>query len=158
MTTVSTPHSKNQSTSRCRSVVKVPSCAPARACDLHPRRPRAWSPRHQSQPRLDASPTSYGGPCPSIYSDPLSILLLGAEGLGCADDQLPKRDRLTASPLSRALQPMDHVFLRGTLPPKTCRPLPSVKRIHRSRFYAHRRIPVPDGFLKAFCAARSRLG
>src|SRR5262249_22234778 len=35
-------------------------------------------------------------------------------GLGCAVRQFPKRDRRLASPLSRAQQPMDHVFLRGT--------------------------------------------
>jgi hypothetical protein len=33
-----------------------------------------------------------------------------AEGLGCANDQIPKRDRRMASPLSSAQQPMDHVF------------------------------------------------
>src|ERR1700739_208358 len=46
---------------------------------------------------------------------------------------------LTASPLSRAQHPMDHVFLRGNLPPKSRRPLPSVTSIDLSRFYAHRR-------------------
>src|ERR1700758_4472324 len=34
---------------------------------------------------------------------------------------------------------MDHVFLRGNLPPKSRRPLPSVASIDLSRFYAHRR-------------------
>jgi len=33
-----------------------------------------------------------------------------AEGLGCANIQIPKRDRRMASPLSSALQPMDQVF------------------------------------------------
>jgi hypothetical protein len=33
-----------------------------------------------------------------------------AEGLDCANDQIPKRDRPTASPLSRAQQSMDQVF------------------------------------------------
>jgi hypothetical protein len=33
-----------------------------------------------------------------------------AEGLGCANDQIPKRDRQMASPLSSAQQPMDQVF------------------------------------------------
>jgi hypothetical protein len=58
------------------------------------------------------------------------------------------RDRLTASPLSRAQQPMDHVFLRGNLPPKSRRPLPSITRIDLSRFYAHRRTLSEMVFLK----------
>jgi hypothetical protein len=33
-----------------------------------------------------------------------------AEGLGCAINQIPKRDRRMASPLSSAQQPMDQVF------------------------------------------------
>jgi hypothetical protein len=33
-----------------------------------------------------------------------------AEGLGCANCQIPKRDRRMASPLSSALQPMNQVF------------------------------------------------
>jgi hypothetical protein len=45
-----------------------------------------------------------------FFSDPSPNLLFGAEGLGCANNQLPKRDRSTASPLSSAQQPMDHVF------------------------------------------------
>ena len=53
-----------------------------------------------------------------------------------------------ASPLSRAQQPMDHVFLRGNLPPKSCRPLPSIKRIDLGRFYAHRRTLSEMVFLK----------
>jgi hypothetical protein len=40
----------------------------------------------------------------------------------------------------RAQQPMDNVFLRGTMPPKSRRPLPSTKRIDLNRFYAHRRM------------------
>src|SRR5665811_1083787 len=41
----------------------------------------------------------------------ISILLLTkAEGLGCAVDQFPKRDRPKTSPLSSSQQPMDHVF------------------------------------------------
>src|ERR1017187_2583239 len=79
------------------------------------------------------------GSCQSIYSDPFPLLLLRVEGLGCAVDQFPKRDRRMASPLSRAQQPMDHVFLRGSMPPKSRRPLPSTKRIDLNRFYAHRR-------------------
>jgi hypothetical protein len=53
-----------------------------------------------------------------------------------------------ASPLSRAQQPMDHVFLRGSMPPKSRRPLPSTKRIDLNRFYAHRRTPSKMVFLK----------
>jgi hypothetical protein len=33
-----------------------------------------------------------------------------SEELGCANDQIPKRDRRMASPLSSAQQPMDQVF------------------------------------------------
>jgi hypothetical protein len=110
-----------------------------KAHDRHSRPPCAWWPRRRSRPRLDGPPTSCGGPGPSICSDPSPILQLGAEGLGCAVDQFPKRDRLTASPLSRAQQPVDHVFMRGNLPPKSGRPLPSIQRIDLSRFYAHRR-------------------
>jgi hypothetical protein len=43
---------------------------------------------------------------------------------------------------------MDHVFLRGNLPPKSCRPHPSIKRIDPSRFYAHRRTLSEMVFLK----------
>src|ERR1700733_13071033 len=80
MTTVSTPHSANQSTSRCRSVVKVPKLRPAQVCDLHSRQPCAWWPRRRSRPRLHGPPTSYGGPYYSICSDPLPILQLGRKG------------------------------------------------------------------------------
>jgi hypothetical protein len=80
-----------------------------------------------------------------------------AEGLGCAVDQFPKRDRLTASPLSRAQQPMDHVFLRGRMPPKSRRPLPSTKRIDLNRFYAHRRTLSEMVFLKLSFSAWTKL-
>jgi len=53
-----------------------------------------------------------------------------------------------ASPLSRAQQPMDHVFLRGNLPPKSRRPLPSITRIGLSRFYAYRRTLSEMVFLR----------
>src|ERR1700756_3907259 len=72
----------------------------------------------------------------------------GAEGLGCAVVQFPTRDRRMASPLSSPQQPMDHVFLRGHSPPKSTRPLPSVRRIELRRFYAHRADAVRDLFLK----------
>ena len=39
-----------------------------------------------------------------------NLQLMAAEGLGCAIDQILKRDRPTASPLSSAQQPMDQVF------------------------------------------------
>src|SRR5208283_2621198 len=66
----------------------------------------------------------------------ISILLLTkAEGLGCAVDQFPKRDRPKTSPLSSSQQPMDHVFLRGHSPPKSGRPLPSAARIEHNSFY-----------------------
>jgi hypothetical protein len=48
-----------------------------------------------------------------------NLLLTAAEGLGCAIDQIPKRDRQMASPLSSAQQPMDQVFLLGYMPPKS---------------------------------------
>src|SRR5262249_59046783 len=56
------------------------------------------------------------------------------------------RDRRTASPLSSPQRPMDHVFLRGHSPPKSTRPLPSMRRIGAKRFYAHRGDTVPDRF------------
>ena len=58
-----------------------------------------------------------------------------------------------ASPLSRAQQPMDHVFLRGSMPPKSRRPLPSTKRIDLNRFYAHRRTLSEMFFLKLISRA-----
>src|ERR1700745_4041995 len=122
MPPVSTPHSANQSISRCRSVVKVPklrtgsgvrSAFTATMCIVAP-----------------TSSAAAFGRTPDIVSRPLFFDLcrpiadppLRTEGLGRADDQFPKRDRLTASPLSRAQQPMDHVFLRGNLPPKELSP------------------------------------
>src|SRR6201997_4743857 len=72
----------------------------------------------------------------------------GAEGLGCAVVQFPTRDRRMASPLSSPQQPMDHVFLRGHSPPKSTRPLPSVRRIELRRFYAHRADAVRDRFFE----------
>src|SRR6201995_827709 len=110
MTTVSTPHSKNQSTTRCKSVVKVPklrtgsvvlSAFTAAMCMVAPTSIAAafgWTTaivrrsRSVDLFRLIANPPVKG------------------EGLGCAVHQFPKRDRRTASPLSRAQQPMDHVF------------------------------------------------
>jgi hypothetical protein len=38
------------------------------------------------------------------------VLLKVAEGLGRSIDQIPKRDRRTASPLASAQQPMDQFF------------------------------------------------
>src|SRR3954466_1834331 len=43
--------------------------------------------------------------------------------LGCGKHQFPNRDRHKASPLASPQQPVDHVFLRGLTPPKSCRPL-----------------------------------
>ena len=53
-----------------------------------------------------------------------------------------------ALPLSRAQQPMDHVFLRGHLPPKSRRPLPSTKRIPQP-FLPPQAAAVRDGFFEA---------
>src|SRR3984885_11324021 len=148
MTTVSTPHSANQSTSRCKSVVKGPklrtgsgvrSAFTAAMCMVAP-----------------TSIAAAFGWTTAIVRRTLSVDLFGlianppvkGEGLGCAVDQFPKRDRRTASPLSRAQQPMDHVFLRGSMPPKSRRPLPSTKRIDLNRFYAHRRTLSEMVFLK----------
>jgi len=61
------------------------------------------------------------------------------ERLGCGKHQFPNRDRRTASPLASPLQPMDHVFLRGPIPPKSRRPLLSSADHNASRFYGHRR-------------------
>src|SRR5208282_5187466 len=148
MTTVSTPHSVNQSTSRCRSDVKVPklrtgsgvrSAFTAAICIVAPMSIAAafgWTTAIVRRTvsvdlfRLIANPPVKG------------------EGLGCAVDQFPKRDRRMASPLSRAQQPMDHVFLRGSMPPKSRRPLPSTKRIDLNRFYAHRRTLSKMVFLR----------
>src|SRR5271167_2773529 len=150
MTTVSTPHSANQSTSRCRSDVKVPklrtgsgvrSAFTAAICIVAPMSIAAafgWTTAIVRRTvsvdlfRLIANPPVKG------------------EGLGCAVDQFPKRDRRMASPLSRAQQPMDHVFLRGSMPPKSRRPLPSTKRIDLNRFYAHRWTLSKMVFLKSF--------
>src|SRR5262244_2498300 len=43
-------------------------------------------------------------------------------------------------------QPMDHVFLRDHLPPKSTRLLPSVRRIESQRFHAHRVDARPRAF------------
>jgi hypothetical protein len=139
MTTVSTPHSANQSSNRCRSVVKVPKLRTVSAVRS------AFT-----AAMCMVAPTSIAAAFEwtiAIVARTLSVDLFrlianppaGAEGLGCAVDQFPKRDRRTASPLSRAQQPMDHVFLWGSMPPKSRRPLPSTMRIGLNRFYAQRR-------------------
>src|SRR6202790_2979778 len=114
MTTVSTPHSENQSPSRCKSVVKVPklrtgsgvlSAFTAAMCMVAP-----------------TSIAAAFGWTTAIVRRPLSVDLfplianppVKGEGLGCAVDQFPKRDHRTASPRSRAQALIDHVFLRGT--------------------------------------------
>ena len=52
---------------------------------------------------------------------------------------------------------MDHVFLRGSMPPKSRRPLPSTKRIDLNRFYAHRRTLSEMVFLKLIlCRLKNR--
>src|SRR5271156_277738 len=138
MTTVSTPHSANHSISRCRSAIKVPKLRTGSGV-------RATF----TAAICIVAPTSIAAALGCTIDivrrllldlfRPIADPLLETEGLGCADDQFPKRDRLTASPLSRAQQPMGHVFLRGNSPPKSDRPLPSITRIDLSRFYAHRR-------------------
>src|SRR6516165_5449859 len=94
MTTVSTPHSVNQSTNRWRSVVKVPKQLLAPVRDLPLRQPCVWSPQRQWRLRSGASLATFGRPWTSIFCGSSPILLLtSAEGLGCAIHQIPKRDR-----------------------------------------------------------------
>jgi hypothetical protein len=47
-----------------------------------------------------------------------------------------------------ALMINNHVFLRGNLPPKSCRPLPSIKRIDLNPFLRPQADAVRDGFFK----------
>src|SRR5664280_1215704 len=140
MTTVLTPHSANQSASRCRSAVKVPklrtgsearSAPTAATCMVAPISMAAAFGLTTAIPECVASDFAL------LF---ISILLLTkAEGLDCAVDQFPKRDRPKTSPLSSSQQSMDHVFLRGHSPPKSGRPLPSAARIAHNSFYPHRR-------------------
>src|SRR3954454_1475180 len=71
---------------------------------------------------------------------------LSEERLGCGKHQFPNRDRRTASPLASPQQPVDHVFLRGLTPPKSCRPLLSHADHNASRFSGHRRKTEPREF------------
>src|SRR5215831_2836748 len=101
MTTVSTPHSTNQSISRYRSAVKVPKL-----------RTGSGERSGFTAAMCIVAPTSIAaafGCTTDIVRRSLLLefvpthcqfLLLGMEGLGCADNQFPKRDRLTASPLN----------------------------------------------------------
>src|SRR6476660_9576824 len=94
MTTVSTPHCVNQSTSRCRSAVKVPklrtgsgvrSALTAAMCMVAPvdgSRVRVHHRHLTAVPRL----RSFG-----VHLQ--FLLLTPAEGLGCAIHQIPNRDR-----------------------------------------------------------------
>src|SRR3954466_12907769 len=68
------------------------------------------------------------------------------ERLGCGKHQFPNRDRHKASPLASPQQPVDHVFLRGLTPPKSCRPLLSHADHNANRFYGHRRTTEPREF------------
>src|SRR5688572_33322280 len=70
------------------------------------------------------------------------------ERLGCGKHQFPNRDRRTASPLASPQQPVDHVFLRGLTPPKSCRPLLSHADRNANRFYGHRRKTEPREFFR----------
>src|SRR5271169_752384 len=136
MTTVLTPHSANQSASRCRSAVKVPklrtgsdarSAPTAATCMVAPISMAAAFGLTTASPECVA--------CDFALRFISILLLTKAEGLGCAVDQFPKRDRPKTSPLSSSQQPMDHVFLRGHSPPKSGRPLPSTARIEHNSFY-----------------------
>src|SRR3954468_20118360 len=69
------------------------------------------------------------------------------ERLACGKHQFPNRDRHKASPLASPQQPVDHVFLRGLTPPKSCRPLLSHADHNANRFYGHRRTTEPREFL-----------
>src|SRR6202043_3901829 len=106
ITTVSTPHSLNQFTSRCRSVVKVPKL-----------RTGSGVRSALTAAMCLVAPTSIGaafGRTPDIVPRPLSVAFFAllanppvkGEGLDWPVDQFPKRDRRTASPLSRVQQPM----------------------------------------------------
>src|ERR1019366_1554096 len=151
MTTVLTPHSANQSASRCRSAVKVPklrtgsdarSAPTAATCMVAPISMAA------AFGLTTASPESAA--CDFALRFISILLLTKAEGLGCAVDQFPKRDRPKTSPLSSSQQPMDHVFLRGHSPPKSGRPLPSAARIEHNSFYPHRRPRSATVFLEFY--------
>src|SRR5271157_4043707 len=162
MTTVSTPHSANQSTSRCRSVVKVPklrtgsgvrSAFTAAMCMVAP-----------------TSIAAAFGWTTAIVRRSLSVDLfrlianppVKGEGLGCAVDQFPKRDRQTASPLSRAQQPMDHVFLRGRHATKKPSAAPFHQEDRPQPFLRPQADAVRDGFIEgqdlvAICTRRVSL-
>src|SRR5665811_243217 len=149
MTTVLTPHSANQSANRCRSAVKLPklrtgsdarSVPTAATCMVAPISMAAAFGLTTASPECVA--------CDFALRFISILLLTKAEGLGCAVDQFPKRDRPKTSPLSSSQQPMDHVFLRGHSPPKSGRPLPSTARIEHNSFYPHRRPRSATVFLR----------
>jgi len=67
-----------------------------------------------------------------------------AEGMGCATDQFPNRDRPQGTPpLASAQQPTGQVGKRGSGPPKTERPRPSGADYTPDRFSRHRRRAEP---------------
>lgn len=121
MTTVSTPHSANQSTSRCRSEVKVPKlrtgsgvrCAlTAAMCMVVPMSMAA------------AFGCTMGIVRSTLDFDPLRLIsnppATKAEGLGCARHHSQVRNSS---------------FEQGYMPPKSYRPLPSGPQSSGMRFY-----------------------
>src|SRR6266403_3675024 len=136
MTTVSTPHSVNQSTSRCRSAVKVPklrtgsgarSALTAAMCMVAPMSMAAAFGCTTGIVRsiLDFHFLRF------ISTPPADI----AEGLSCAIDQIPKRDRRCGVTTLKSATAHGPGFLTGYMPPKSYRPLPSKRSLSRTRFY-----------------------
>src|SRR5271157_5099108 len=139
MTMVLTPHSANQSASRCRSAVKVPklrtgsdarSAPTAATCMVAPISMAAAFGLTTASPECVA--------CDFALRFISILLLTKAEGLGCAVDQFPKRDRATTH---------GPCFFTGSLATKKWTAAPFRSQDRAQQFLSPQAAAFRDGFL-----------